>query len=118
MLYVDLPTDAELKSLVEERSDACVSIYLPTSAMTQQTDVDRLELRRLGEAALDQLRAKNFDKRRLALLEERIAELGRDHESGDFSPAVSRFWRRRIYYGPSDCHPVSGRPLKSATAFT
>jgi hypothetical protein len=73
MLHVDLATADELKELVEERADACVSIYLPTHAVTQHTDVDRLE----------QLRSHGLDKARKASLEEQLRDLGDAYE----------FWR-------------------------
>jgi hypothetical protein len=43
MLHIDLPTTADLKNLAEKRADACVSLYLPTHAVTQHTYIDRLE---------------------------------------------------------------------------
>ncbi len=86
MIDVDLPTADTLNSLVEERTDACASIYLPTHPVTQPTDVDRLELRRLAETASGQLRVGGFDKQRPASLEASFAELGRDHD----------FWRFQI----------------------
>jgi hypothetical protein len=83
MLHIDLPTPDELKDLVEERGDACLSVYLPTHFLTQRTEVDRLELRRLAELALEQVRGNGLDRARVAALEEQLRELGEDHE----------FWR-------------------------
>jgi hypothetical protein len=34
MLYVDIPTQPEIRALFEARADACVSIYLPTTCPT------------------------------------------------------------------------------------
>lgn len=111
MLHVDLPTSDQLKRLIEERADACVSIYLPTHAHTQHTDVDRLELRRLTEEALDQLRAKGFDTRRLAAIEEQFSELGRDHEFWRFQSsslaALATPDRLRTFRLPSRLQPVA-----------
>ena len=83
MLHVDLPTTADLKSLAEKRADACVSLYLPTHAVTKHTDVDRLEFRRLTETAIKQLRDDGVDPQRLAAIEESLNDLGDDYE----------FWR-------------------------
>jgi len=83
MLHVDLPTAADLKSLVEKRADGCVSLYLPTHAVTQHTDIDRLEFRRLAEAAVKQMRDGRLEPQRIAAIEESLRELGNDYE----------FWR-------------------------
>ena len=37
MLYVDIPSLADLKSLAAHRDDICVSIYLPTTPVSQET---------------------------------------------------------------------------------
>ncbi len=83
MLYVDIPTAAELKSLASHRDDLCVSIYLPTTPLTQETDRDRLELKNLGKEAIRQLTEAGADKRRVAALSEHIDDLIDDDE----------FWR-------------------------
>ncbi len=84
MLHVDLPTADDLKNLVEKRSDACVSLYLPTHAVTQHADLDRLEFRRLAEAAIDQLRDGGADPQRVASIEENLNDLGADYEFWQF----------------------------------
>lgn len=35
MLYLDIPTSRDLSSLNELRADVCVSIYLPTTPISQ-----------------------------------------------------------------------------------
>ena len=40
MLYVDIPTPADLKALRSHRDDMCVSIYLPTTPVTQEATRD------------------------------------------------------------------------------
>ncbi len=83
MLHVDIPTRPEFKALTELRSDACVSIYLPTTPLSQQSDASRIELGNLVRSAREQLEAAGFDKRRLALLLEHFDDLDEDEE----------FWR-------------------------
>lgn len=83
MLHVDIPTRNEFRALNEVRADACVSIYLKTTPLTQEADASRIELGNLVKTAREQLEAKDFDKRRLALLMEHFDELADDHE----------FWR-------------------------
>jgi hypothetical protein len=56
MLYVDIPSLADLKSLAAHRDDdICVSIYLPTTPVSQETVGDRIELKNLAKEALRQL---------------------------------------------------------------
>jgi hypothetical protein len=83
MLYVDIPTLPEFKALAAERTPACVSIYLPTTPLTQDTAISRAELRALGRSALNQLEAVNVDKRDRTRIEDHLAELAEDEE----------FWR-------------------------
>lgn len=83
MLHVDIPTRPEFKALNETRSDACVSVYLKTTPLSQDADAGRIELGNLARQAREQLEAKGFDKRRLALLMEHFDDLADDGE----------FWR-------------------------
>lgn len=78
MLYVDIPTRPEFKALNDVRADACVSIYLKTTPLTQQSDASRIELGNLARQAREQLEAVGFDKRRLASLMEHFDELADD----------------------------------------
>ena len=43
MLHVDIPSLADLKVLASHRGDICVSIYLRTTPVTQETAGDRIE---------------------------------------------------------------------------
>ncbi|HWK67034.1 MAG TPA: hypothetical protein VNS34_19070 [Rhizobiaceae bacterium] len=83
MLHVDIPTRAEFKALNEMRSDACVSIYLRTTPLTQEIDASRIQLRNYAREAREQLEAEGFEKRRLLRLMEEIEALADDEE----------FWR-------------------------
>ncbi|MBL4696241.1 MAG: hypothetical protein JKY77_05750 [Rhizobiaceae bacterium] len=83
MLYVDVPTWPEFKALTETRRDACVSIYVTTTPLSQDTDGCRIELGNMAKQAYDQLESSGFDKRRLAELMEHFDDLDDDDE----------FWR-------------------------
>lgn len=84
MLYVDIPTLPEFRALAATLADACVSIYLPTTPVTQDTAASRIELKNLTKAALGQLEAVSFDKRRLGAIDEQLAELAADDEFWKF----------------------------------
>lgn len=83
MLYIDLPTRSEFNTLFNTRADACVSFYLRTTPVTQETQATRIELGNQLREAQAQLEADGFDKRRLAALSEQVTDLIDDDE----------FWR-------------------------
>ncbi len=83
MLYVDLPTRPEFLSLREKRADACVSIYLETTPLSQHVDASRTQLSNLFTAGRQQLEESGFDKKRLLELSEHVDDLLEDEE----------FWR-------------------------
>jgi hypothetical protein len=83
MLYVDIPDRKTLRSLIETRADACVSIYLPTTVHTHDIDASRIAFGNLTRTARAQLEEAGFDKRRLNQLLEEFDDLSDDDE----------FWR-------------------------
>ena len=83
MLHVDIPTLSEFKMLSGVRADACISVYLKTTPLSQEADASRIQLGNLTKDAADQLEANGFDKRRLAALREHFDDLAEDDE----------FWR-------------------------
>lgn len=83
MLYVDIPIPDDLSALAAARGDACISIYLPTTPLTQQAQADRIALKNLAKHALDQLQEAGVDKRRGAAVAEQLDDLVDDDE----------FWR-------------------------
>jgi hypothetical protein len=87
MLYVDIPTLHELRALAVTRADACVSIYLPTTPLPQESAASRTELRNLSGAALAKLEGAGFDKRRLAAIDDELSELAGD----------DAFWRYQAH---------------------
>jgi hypothetical protein len=82
-LYVDLPTRGDIERLSAVRAGACVSIYLPTTPLTQDAPDDRIAFKNLAGEALAALRTRGTDKAQVAGLEEALADLVDDDE----------FWR-------------------------
>jgi hypothetical protein len=78
MLYVDIPTLPEFRALATMRADACVSIYVPTTAVTTETGGSRIEFKNLGRQAMGQLEDAGFDKRRLAGIAQQLDDLSGD----------------------------------------
>jgi len=83
MLYVDIPTRSEFATLSTARADACVSIYVRTTPLTQEVGASRIEFGNLMREAQSQLQDAGFDKRRLAALMDSLSDLLDDDE----------FWR-------------------------
>lgn len=75
MLYIDLPTRSEFTTLFNTRADACVSIYLETTPITQEIQAARIKLGNQLREAQNQLQAADFDKRRLIALSEQVEDL-------------------------------------------
>lgn len=83
MLHVDIPSDDDIADLARQRDEIAVSIYLPTTPLTQDTAADRIALKNLAREALTQLDADGADRRRVAALAEELDDLQEDDE----------FWR-------------------------
>lgn len=108
MLYVDIPTFPQIRSLIETRADACVSIYLPTTPETQNVTLSRISFGNLTRTALEQLDAADFDKRRRATLEDYLLALDEDSE----------FWRLQAHSLAVLATPDSLRTFRLATEVT
>lgn len=87
MLYLDLPAASDLADLVRQRGEASVSIFLPTTPLTLDTDASRIQLKNLAKNAIDQLEQANVDKRRVAALAEELHDLIDDDD----------FWRYQAH---------------------
>jgi len=79
-MHVDIPSLKDFKALNTERADACISLYLPTTPLTQDIEAARITFGNLVKSALEELTAAGFDKRRLALLSESLDDLADDDE--------------------------------------
>lgn len=75
MLYVDIPSQAEINALVAERGEALVSIYLQTTEETQHIDAARTRLKQLVGEAVSQLEAAGAEKRTIWPIEEQLDDI-------------------------------------------
>lgn len=80
MYYVDMPTAEDIGALNRVRSEACVSIYLPTTPISRETEPSRIHLGNLLKKAVTQLEAAGLDKHKIAALQEQFAELMDDEQ--------------------------------------
>ena len=80
MLYIDTPTNRDLSALNAARTDVCVSIYLPTTPITQDIGKARIKLANLAREAVGQLEQAGTDKRRVVALQEHLDDLADDDE--------------------------------------
>jgi hypothetical protein len=87
LLHTDIPTHADIESLLTARTPGSVSIYLPTTPFTTEIGGSRIELSNLARAALDQLRAADFDKREVARIADGLDDLVDDEA----------FWARQAH---------------------
>jgi hypothetical protein len=95
MLQIDIPSLPEFKALAAMRSDACVSLCLPTSPLSDGARSNRIAFKDLANEALSQLREAGADKRRMASLEELFEHLaGRDHDRED-SDKIRKLQRKK-----------------------
>ena len=60
MLHVDLPTRAEIERLAAFRGGPAVSLYLPTTPLTQDAQADRIQLKNLLKAAVVEIEGTPF----------------------------------------------------------
>lgn len=83
MLHIDLPTRTDIEALATWRGAPAVSIYLATTPLTQDTDVDRIELKNLLKTAIAELEAADTPKREIWPIEQAVEALIADDD----------FWR-------------------------
>lgn len=106
MLYLDIPADDDLMDLARQRGDMAVSIYLPTSPLSQAAAADRIALKNLAREAVDQLEAAGADKRRIAVVAEQLADLIDDDD----------FWRFQAHSLAIFVTPENLRSFRLANA--
>jgi hypothetical protein len=82
MLHVDIPTRSEIEELIQERGSALVSIYLPTTPVTQHAQADRTVLKNLTADAMKQLADRNVRETRG--IEEMLLDLVDDDEFWEY----------------------------------
>ncbi len=108
MLYVDIPTHKDLNTLRAMRDEACISLYLETTPLTQDIEKSRITFGNLGKEALAQLADSGPDKRRLASLIEELDDLSDDDD----------FWRHQAHSLAVFATPDSIRTFRLANRLT
>ncbi|MFC5237911.1 hypothetical protein [Pseudonocardia zijingensis] len=86
-LHTDIPTRSEVERLIAVREPGCVSIYLPTSVITQDAQADRIELKNLVATAIRQLEAAGAATAAIASVRDGLDDLVDDD---DFWTAQAR----------------------------
>jgi release factor family 11 len=79
-LHTDIPTRSAIERLLGARDALCVSIYLPTSAVTQEAQADRIELKNLAAEASEQLETAGADRRAVLEVRESLDDLVDDDD--------------------------------------
>jgi len=77
VLYVDIPTSADILALTSHQGETCVSIYLRTTPVTQETGSGRFEPKNLAKQAVHRLHVAEADKLS-------VAQLGDLVDDGEF----------------------------------
>jgi hypothetical protein len=83
MLHVDIPTPADLKTLIAVRDGICASIYLKTTPAGAGISGDRIAFKDAVKRAIAEIDGSGADKRRVTALAEHFDDLLDDDE----------FWR-------------------------
>jgi len=75
MLHIDLPSRADIEELAGRRAYPTVTIYLRTTPVTQEAQIDRIELKNLLKQAVAEMEAADTPKRAIWPIEESIGAL-------------------------------------------
>jgi hypothetical protein len=128
MMYVDIPTRDELRSLLAERDPLSVSIFLPTTPLTQDTEACRIALGHVVREVAGRLEAEGADRRQRESVIEQIEDLIEDDAFWRFQArslvlfaTPGRLCTYRVPNTLSAMHVVSDRfhvkPLLRAVSF-
>jgi hypothetical protein len=108
MLYLDMPSTRDIAQLHKTRSELAVSIYLPTTPVTQDVEASRIELGNLLKDALEQAQESAIDKKAIAAVQEHIDDIRDDDE----------FWRFQAHSLAIFATPDSVRTYRLANRLT
>src|SRR5262245_11846067 len=73
MLHVDMPTRADIEELIRNRGSPRVTLYLPTTPVTPNSQADHTAIKNLTGEALSQL--VDYNKREVLAIEEPLQDL-------------------------------------------
>jgi hypothetical protein len=79
-MHIDLPTRAQIEKLIGRRAQPTVSIYVSTTPVTQDAQIDRIELKNLLKSAVAELEAVDTPKRSIWPIEEAVGHLIEDDD--------------------------------------
>jgi hypothetical protein len=84
MLHIDIPTLEEFKALAQIKGETCVSLYLPTSPLGSNAQLNRTAFKDLASDAVAQLRVGGVDKSKIVAFERQFDRLaGAEHNVQD-----------------------------------
>lgn len=97
MLHIDLPTRTQIETLIARRAQPMVSIYVATTPLTQDAQIDRIELKNLLKTAVAEMEAFDTPKRAIWPIEESITHLIEDdnfwaHQANSLAIFASGDW--------------------------
>ncbi len=78
MLHIDLPTRSDIVRLSEVRAHPCVSLYLATTPVTADAQIDRIEIGNLLKEAVRQLTDAGSDSRTVEAIRAAVHEIAED----------------------------------------
>ncbi len=78
MLHIDLPSRSEIETLAAHRARPTVSIYLPTTPVTQDAQAGRIELRNLLREAVGQMEAAGLPGSDIGAIAQAVGDLAED----------------------------------------
>ncbi len=129
MLYLDIPSPRDIGELDLIRSDACVSIYLATTPLTQDIGQSRTRLTQMVKDAIQKLETAGVEKRRIWPMQEHFeAVIADDDFWAHQAHSLALFatpTQLRTYRLPNELHEMSTvsdrfhlKPLLRATTFS
>lgn len=77
-MYVDLPSQSEIRSLLETTGATCVSVYMPATPQPDDANAERIAFKNLASEAIEQLKSAGVDKRDIASFDEAFTDLQDD----------------------------------------
>lgn len=80
-LHTDIPGRRELERLLSRRGDGLISVYLPTTPITQDAAASRILFKNLSRDAVEELRARDLPTHEREAIEEELEDL---HDDEDF----------------------------------
>jgi Bacterial archaeo-eukaryotic release factor family 11 len=107
ILHTDVPTQAQLERLLDQRAPASVSIYLAT-VPSSRGERERIELKNLAARAVEQLTTAGIGKDDIASIDDQLADIVDDDD----------FWRHKARSLAVFVTPVSATTFRLPNRLT